>query len=115
MYMGGSSELGSGGLGMDVGDVEYRSYLVNGRPPSDPFTVEARRGERLRLRIVNAASDRPFRLAVGGHRFTVTHTDGFPVEPLAGAALLLGMGARSDVVVTVESAGSGPVCAAPEG
>jgi len=115
MDMGGDSDPGSGGLGMDVGDVEYRSYLVNGRPPSDPFTVEARRGERLRLRIVNAASDRPFRFAVGGHRFTVTHTDGFPVEPLDGDALLIGMGERYDVVVTVESDGVVPVVAVPEG
>src|SRR3546814_365970 len=115
MDMGGDSDPGSGGLGMDVGDVEYRSYLVNGRPPSDPFTVEARRGERLRLRLVNAASDRPFRLPVGGPRFTVTPPDGFPVEPLDGAALRLGMGESSAVDVPVESDGVVPVVAVPEG
>src|SRR3546814_13617992 len=58
MDMGGDSDPGSGGLGMAVGDVEYRSYLVNGRPPSDPFTVAARRGERLRLRLVNRSEER---------------------------------------------------------
>src|SRR3546814_12967293 len=68
MDMGGDSDPGSGGLGMDVGDVEYRSSLVNGRPPSDPITVQARRGELLLHRHVNAASARPFRLAGGGHR-----------------------------------------------
>src|SRR3546814_15831245 len=81
MDTGGDSDPGSGGLGMDVGDVEYRSYLVHGRPPSETFTVEARRGQRLRLRIVNPATGRPFRRAGGGHGFPVTRTLGLTLAP----------------------------------
>ena len=67
MDMGdGAMDMGPSGLGMDVGDVVYPTYVINGRPPEDPFTFDASRGERIRLRIINAGSDRPFRFAVGG-------------------------------------------------
>lgn len=115
MRMGSGSDLGASGLGMDVGDVDYASYFINGRPPQSPYTIDARRGERLRLRIINAASDRPFRFAVGGHQLTVTHSDGFPIEPSTADALLIGMGERYDVVVSLEADGIVPVVAVPEG
>lgn len=106
----GSSRL----LGGDAGDVAYPYYLVNGRIPSAPTTFRARPGQRIRIRIINAGADTAFRVALAGHRMTVTHTDGFPVEPVEVDALLLGMGERYDVVVT---AGDGvfPLVAAAEG
>ena len=115
MDMGDGVDTGPPGLGMDVGDVDYATYVINGRPPEDPFTSEARKGERVRLRIINAGSDRPFRFAVGGHRLTVTHSDGFPVEPVTGDALLLGMGERYDATITLDVDGPVPIVAVPEG
>ena len=106
---------GSGPLGGDGGDIRYPLYLVNGRPPEDPATFEAKPGERLRLRIVNAGSDTAFRLAVGGHALRVTHSDGFPVEPVEGDAILIGMGERYDALVTVGSSGLYPIVALAEG
>lgn len=96
------------------GDVTYPLYLVNGRQPRDPFVFDARPGERLRLRLVNAASDTPFRVALGGHSLTVTHTDGFPVDPTDADAVLIGMSERYDVVVTVAAAGTFPLVAVAE-
>ncbi len=55
----------------------------------------------MRLRIVNAGSDTAFRVALGAHRLTITHTDGFPVQPAEADALLVGMGERFDVLVTL--------------
>ncbi|MFJ3972410.1 multicopper oxidase family protein [Streptomyces parvus] len=110
MMMGARSEL----LGGDAGDVAYPHYLVNGRVADDPETFRARPGDRVRLRIINAGGDTAFRVALGGHRMTVTHTDGFPVRHTTGDALLLGMGERYDVLVT---AGDGvfPLTALAEG
>ncbi|MEU3447809.1 multicopper oxidase family protein [Streptomyces thermolilacinus] len=110
MMMGATSDL----LGGDAGDVAYPYYLVNGRTPQAPSEFRARPGDRVRLRIVNAGGDTAFRVALGGHRMTVTHTDGFPVRPVEAGALLIGMGERYDVVVT---AGDGvfPLVAAAEG
>ncbi|MFD5143254.1 multicopper oxidase family protein [Streptomyces sp. NPDC058401] len=110
VLMGGVSEV----LGKDPGDVAYPHYLVNGRTSEDPSVFTARPGDRIRLRIINAGGDTAFRIALGGHEFTVTHTDGFPVEHAAARSLLLGMGERYDVLVT---AGDGvfPLTALAEG
>jgi FtsP/CotA-like multicopper oxidase with cupredoxin domain len=85
----------SGPLGDDTGDIRYPLYLANGHQARSPVTVAARPGERVRLRIVNAGADTAFRLALGGHRLTVTHADGFPVIPVTGDALLIGMGSAT--------------------
>ena len=113
------AEGGAGGPRSDLldspgGDVSYPLFVLNGRRPTDPVTFDARPGERLRLRLVNAAADTPFRVAVGGHQMTVTHTDGFPVEPVTVDALLIGMAERFDAVVTVREAGAVPLVAVAE-
>ncbi|QGK72240.1 multicopper oxidase domain-containing protein [Allosaccharopolyspora coralli] len=101
-------------LGSDTGDVQYPHYLLNGRIPTAPTTIAAKPGQRLRLRIINAAADTPFRVALGGHRMTITDTDGFPVQPMETDSLLIGMGERFDVVVTL-SDGVFPLVASAEG
>ncbi|MFP5335725.1 MAG: multicopper oxidase family protein [Actinomycetes bacterium] len=101
-------------LGADTGDVAYPAHLVGGRLPQAPFTVESSPGRRIRLRVVNAGSDTAYRFAVGGHRLTVTHTDGFAVQPVEVDTLVLGMGERYDVVVTAGE-GAFPIVAVPEG
>jgi FtsP/CotA-like multicopper oxidase with cupredoxin domain len=113
----GGGQMGSGGsalLGGDPGDVIYPYYLVNGRIPEAPTTFAAKPGQRIRLRIINAGSDTAFRVALAGHRMTVTHTDGFPVEPTEVDALLLGMGERYDAIVTAAD-GVFPLVASAEG
>jgi FtsP/CotA-like multicopper oxidase with cupredoxin domain len=92
---------GSTLLGGDAGDVSYPYYLINGRNPAAPTTFNAKSGQRVRIRIINAGSDTAFRVALAGHRMTVTHTDGYPVKPTDVDAVLLGMGERYDVLVTV--------------
>jgi FtsP/CotA-like multicopper oxidase with cupredoxin domain len=101
-------------LGGDAGDVRYPYYLINGRLPADPAVFTARPGQRARIRVINAAADTAFRLALGGHTLTVTHTDGFPVQPVQAHALLLGMGERYDIEVTLED-GAFPLVALAEG
>ena len=105
---------GSALLGGDPGDVIYPYYLINGRIPDAPSTFTAKPGQRIRLRLINAGADTAFRVALTGHRMTVTHTDGFPVLPTEVDALLLGMGERYDAIVT---AGDGvfPLVALAEG
>ncbi|MVU76386.1 multicopper oxidase domain-containing protein [Nocardia sp. ET3-3] len=102
-------------LGSDTGDVkDYPYYLINGRIDTDPVTFTGRPGQRLRLRVINAASDTAFRLAVGGHRLRVTHSDGFPVQPVTTDNLLLSMGERYDAVIELAD-GVFPLVASAEG
>lgn len=101
-------------LGGDAGDVRYPAYVLNGRVPADPQVYQGKPGQRLRIRLINAAGDTAFRVAIGGHRMTVTHTDGFPIQPVDADALLIGMGERYDVLVTLAD-GIFPLVAVAEG
>ncbi|MDQ0813795.1 FtsP/CotA-like multicopper oxidase with cupredoxin domain [Streptomyces sp. B3I7] len=96
------------------GNVSYPCYLVNGRTAGAPEVFGARPGQRVRIRLINASGDTAFRVALGGHRMTVTHTDGHPVRHTDTDALLLGMGERYDVLVTVRD-GVFPLTALAEG
>ncbi|GGR95284.1 putative oxidase (copper-binding protein) [Streptomyces aureoverticillatus] len=110
MMMGAKSDI----LGPDAGDVAYPYYLINGRTPQSPTTFRARPGDRVRIRLINAGGDTAFRVALGGHELTVTHTDGFPVRHQKTDALLIGMGERYDVLVTAKD-GVFPLTAVAEG
>ncbi|MET9334608.1 multicopper oxidase family protein [Streptomyces cellulosae] len=110
MLMGAESEL----LGGDAGDVKYPYHLVNGRVPADPAVYQGKPGKRVRLRLINAGGDTAYRVALGDHKLTITHTDGFPVEHQQVDALLIGMGERYDVLVTLGD-GVFPLVALAEG
>ena len=110
----GASVPTSDALRSPGGDVSYALHLLNGRRPSAPVEFAARTGERIRFRIVNAAADTPYRVALGGHRMTVTHADGFPVQPVTVDALMIAMAERYDVVVTVAGDGAFPLVAVAE-
>lgn len=112
--MGMGDARGMGGMSTQSGDVPYSLFLVNGRAATDPDVLRASPGQRVRLRIINAAADTVFAVAVDGHDMSVTHTDGYPVEPTTAQVLLVGMGERYDVTVTLGS-GVFPVVAEPLG
>ena len=116
--MGGMPMMGGVGrsdlLGGDAGDISYPYYLINGRIPAAPTSFTAKPGQRIRIRFINAGSDTAFRVALAGHPMTVTHTDGYPVQPVEVDALLIGMGERYDVVVTAAD-GVFPLVAVAEG
>jgi FtsP/CotA-like multicopper oxidase with cupredoxin domain len=112
--MGSSTGAIASILGGDSGDVDYPLFLINGKAPADPISIKAKPGQRLRLRLINAGGDTAFRFAAGGHRLTVTHADGYPVQPIDVDTLLLGMGERYDVTVTARD-GIFPLVAYAEG
>lgn len=107
---GAAADLSAG----DTGDVTYPHYLVNGRVPSAPDVFSGKPGQRVRMRIINAAADTIFTVALGGHELTLTHTDGYAVEPARARALVLGMGERFDAVVALGD-GVFPLVAVPAG
>ena len=112
---GAPGEVGTSDvLGGDAGDIAYPYYLINGRIPAAATTLNAKPGQRIRIRFINTGSDTAFRVALSGHSMTVTHTDGFPVVPTQVDALLIGMAERYDVIVTAAD-GVFPLVAAAEG
>ena len=101
----GMAGMAAGG-GADLSDVEYPSFLLNGRGPASPWTLEVRPDERVRLRIVNSGASTYFRVQLDGHALEVTHADGLAVQPVVVDEILMGMGETYDVVVRVAKAGS---------
>ncbi len=113
--MGGMdhSKMGNQPFG-DAGDVTYPHYLINGALPTSPVSFRGQPGQKVRIRIINAAADTIFTLAIGDHAFTVTHSDGFPVRLQQASALYIGMGERYDITVTLGD-GVFPLVAKPWG
>ena len=89
----------------DLSDVKYDAFLLNGTAPRAPWTLAAKPGQRIRLRLINGGASTYFNLQVDGHPLRVTHADGEPVRPVEVDRILLGMGETYDA--TIEVAGSG--------
>lgn len=62
---------------------------------------EVRAGERLRLRLVNAANARSFALSFEGHQPRIIALDGQPVQPFEPdqGRIVLGSGQRADLIL----------------
>ena len=83
----------------------YDVYTMNGRvfKASSPFKVK--KGDRVRLRVINPSSSTFYTLRIAGHSLTITHTDGRPVLPLKVDALTIGMGERYDLELEANNPG----------
>ncbi len=90
------------------------TYLINGRVPTAPTSFSSKPGHRIRIRLINAGADTIFKVALGGHQMTVTHSDGYPVVPRTTRSLYIAMGERYDVIVT-DGDGLFPLVADAEG
>ena len=100
---------------LDAGDVRFPLYLINGKPPGDPFAVDVKKGERVRLRVINAAADTLFSVSVDDHPLTLVASDGQAVAPVKGDAVFLGMGERADVLLEAAKPGAYRIVALPLG
>ena len=87
---------------MDISDVAYDAFLINGRPSA---TIPARPGERLRVRIVNAAASTYFYLGIGKGPMRIVAADGVDVVPLETDRLLVAIAETYDLVVDVPTNG----------
>lgn len=83
---------------MDVSDVAYDAFLVNGQPRQ---ISAARPGETVRLRIINAAAATYFYVSAAMGPLTIIAADGIDVVPIQQQRLLIGMAETYDVLVTV--------------
>ena len=74
------------------------TVTINGRIPT---SIAVRRGERIRLRLINAANARIFGLDFEGHEPVVIALDGQPVAPHRppDGVIVLGPAMRADVIL----------------
>jgi len=89
---------------MDLADVAYDSFLVNGRPEE---TLPAKPGETIRLRVIDGSASTFFHLSYAGGPMTIIAADGQPVEPVKMTKpILMGVAETYDVLVKVPAKGA---------
>lgn len=84
---------------MDVSDVYYERFLVNGMPYQQKKNYQA--GDTIRLRVINGSSSTYFWLNYSGGKLIVVASDGMEVEPVAVDRLIIGVSEIYDVLVTI--------------
>jgi len=86
----------------DIADVTGSTYTftVNGHGPFDNWTGLFTPGERVRLRIVNAAAQTNFNVRIPDLPMTVVQSDGQNLRPVTVDELQIGVAETFDVIVT---------------
>jgi CopA family copper-resistance protein len=90
---------------MDVSDVYYNKFLINGKNESQLSQFKA--GDKVRLRIANGGASTYFWLNYAGGKITVVASDGNDVEPVEIDRLLVAVSETYDVVVTIPAEKTG--------
>ena len=75
------------------------TYLMNGTAPASNWTGLFNKGDRVRLRFINAASNSFFDVRIPGLKMTVIQSDGQDVEPVSIDEFRFGPGETYDVLV----------------
>src|SRR5262249_30713396 len=79
----------------DLGDVPFQSALINGRGrapgnTTSPFAaLEVKKGETVRLRLINGSSTYALRFQIDGHFLSVIAADGAPMKPVTVDNLII--------------------------
>lgn len=84
----------------DVTGATY-SYLLNGQVAEAPWVAQFAPGERVLLRIINAAAGSYFDVRVPGLAMTVVQVSGQPVEPLETDEFRIAIAETYDVIVQI--------------
>ncbi|EGG93741.1 Multicopper oxidase [gamma proteobacterium IMCC1989] len=85
----------------DIADVtgETYTFLMNGMTPEDGWKALFKKGEKVRLRFVNAAAMTIFDVRIPGLKMTVVASDGQNIEPVSIDEFRIGVAETYDVVV----------------
>lgn len=82
--------------GMDYSDVGYDAFLINGK--RDSQAIAAKKGEKVRLRIINASASTYFNLSLAKQNMRIISADGIDVKPVLARSILIGMAETYDVL-----------------
>lgn len=86
-------------LAMDVSDIYYDKFLINGQ--NERQLPHFKGGDKVRLRISNGGASSYFWMKYAGGKITVVANDGNDVEPVGVDRLIIGVSETYDVIVTI--------------
>ncbi len=110
---------GMGGMMRGMGEMMGRGMMGGGQTPAyDTMTINGKaypateplrlkKGERVRLRLINASAEHTHVARLAGHRLHVTHTDGNPLAaPVEVDAIPIAPSERYDAVLVADRPGA---------
>ncbi|GAB3832113.1 hypothetical protein GCM10028895_49370 [Pontibacter rugosus] len=89
--------------GADISDIYYPAFLTNGQPVRE--YPELRPGQRVRLRVINAAASSQFWLTFGGEKPLLIAADGLDVVPVQHSPAFIAVAETYDFLVTIPENG----------
>ncbi|KIC89871.1 hypothetical protein HY58_14510 [Flavihumibacter sp. ZG627] len=89
---------------MDVSDVYYNKFLMNGQEKN--YFKDAKPGEVIRLRIINGSASSYFTLQYGMSYMRLIAADGINVTPVSVSKLEIAVAETYDVLITVPETGA---------
>jgi FtsP/CotA-like multicopper oxidase with cupredoxin domain len=84
---------------MDVSDVYYDRFLINGKPENQISQFKA--GDKVKLRVINGSSSTYFWLQFAGSRLSVIANDGKDVEPVDVDRMIIAVSETYDILITI--------------
>ena len=85
----------------DFSDIAYDTFLLNGHPPTKPWSGQAKKGDIVRLRIIDAGASTIFRVKIPGHIMKVIHVQGNDVKPYNVKSFTIAPGETYDVLIKI--------------
>ncbi len=89
---------------MDVSDVYYNKFLMNGQEKN--YFKDAKPGEVIRLRIINGGASTYFTLQYANSYMRIIAADGINVTPISVNKLEIAVAETYDVLITVPQSGA---------
>lgn len=89
---------------MNISDVYYQRFLINGKDTSryDQFKP----GETIRLRVINVAGATYFHVQFAGGPMQLIAADGIPVQPVSVDQVLMAIAETYDFIMTIPVSGA---------
>ncbi len=99
-----------------LNDILYDAMLANDRTLDDPEVVQAEKGGRFRLRIINAAAASNMWIDLGEMQGLLIAVDGNAIRPISGSRFPLAVAQRADIRLSLPStSGAWPILFQSEG
>jgi len=88
---------------MDISDVYYQKFLLNGKSSQEYHNLKA--GDKIRLQIANGGASTYFWLNFSGGKIKVIANDGNPVQPVEVDRLITGVSETYDIEIEIPENG----------
>ena len=89
---------------MDVSDVYYNKFLMNGREKN--YFKDEKPGEIIRLRIINGSASTYFTLQYANSYMRIISADGINITPVSISKLEIAVAETYDVLITIPETGA---------